>query len=103
MLDNEADFKALLALMGSVVGTTIDLNITENSNGAQLVDYNCSSPDGSVDSIVECEQPWKMDYNNDVDLLPTFSSNRQKDLLSAAWVNCISHVRQKFEGGTKEF
>ncbi|KAL6982421.1 hypothetical protein U1Q18_045280, partial [Sarracenia purpurea var. burkii] len=53
MLDNDGDFKAMLALMGSVVGTTIDLNIVENTNGDQLVDYHSSSPDGSEESIVE--------------------------------------------------
>ncbi|KAL7001075.1 hypothetical protein U1Q18_002228, partial [Sarracenia purpurea var. burkii] len=88
----------MLALMGNVVGITIDLNIVENTNGDQLVDYRSSSPDNSEEGIVECEQPWRTDFDTDVDLLPSFSSNKQKVLLSAGWVNCITHVGEKFEG-----
>ncbi|KAL6961257.1 hypothetical protein U1Q18_039022, partial [Sarracenia purpurea var. burkii] len=75
--------KAMFALVGSIVGNTIDLSIIENSNGVQLVDYPPSSPDGRVESIVGSEQPWRMDVNTDVDLLPSFSSNKQKALMSA--------------------
>ncbi|KAL6998829.1 hypothetical protein U1Q18_040940, partial [Sarracenia purpurea var. burkii] len=51
--------------MGSVVGTTIDLNIVENANGVQLVDYRSSSPDISEEGIVECGQSWRTDFDID--------------------------------------
>ncbi|KAL6973436.1 hypothetical protein U1Q18_027620, partial [Sarracenia purpurea var. burkii] len=49
----------MLALMGSVIGITIDVEKTKNINVDKLVDYCSTTEDGSEKGTEECQRPWR--------------------------------------------
>ena len=106
-LESNDDLQVLFLLASRLGLPHVDMDVSLQTSQKQLV---ASSTGGSsIDDVTDTNHKedsqvdWRLEMQQQTDLLPLFCAHPEKALLSAPWKNGITHVGQKFMGGVKDF
>ena len=106
-LENNDDWKVLCSMVGIMGLAHVDIQISVQSDvGAHAIFMHDIMPASAknVPALTPITGAnWRLEMQNQSDLLPTFCAHPEKVLLSAPWANGIKCKGQKFTRGVKDF